>query len=355
MIGGRRVRHQPSEGARNAHGGHHEAYRASGRHRGGRVLLISLGLLAVGLVVLAVAGDLLVRVASRMALRFGMEPVVIGATVVAFGTSMPELTVSVAGALSGADGVAVGNVVGSNITNVLLVLGIAAVIAPMSVHRRMPRVDIPILLLVTAWALVMFADGQVTRLEGVVSLALVCLFTLAQLRWFAETPGVIPEAVSAEAELAPKEGLWRDIALLTASIVALAIGSSLFVTGAVDLAERVGISEFAIGATVVAVGTSLPEIVTSAIAAWKREHDIAVGNVIGSNVFNILAVLGAASLARPLSLDRDLFAFELPVVALTALVLFPLIWRRYRIGRIEGVLLVIGFIAFTAITLVRGS
>ncbi|MDO9445464.1 MAG: calcium/sodium antiporter, partial [Dehalococcoidia bacterium] len=256
-------------------------------------MAVSLGLLAAGLVVLVFAGDLLVRVAARIALRFGLAPVVIGATVVAFGTSMPEMTVSVVGALQGADGVAAGNVIGSNITNILLVLGLAAAIAPMSVNRRMPKIDIPILIVVTAWALFMFADGEVSRLEGVASLAFVALFTVAQLMWFASEDSLeLPEGIA----VAPRGRLALDVVALIGAIVALAVGSTLFVTGAVDLAERGGISEFAIGATVVAIGTSLPEIITSAIAAWKREHDIAVGNVIGSNVFNVLAVLGAAGL-----------------------------------------------------------
>lgn len=315
-------------------------------------MAVSLGLLAVGLLVLVFAGDLLVRVAARIALRFGLAPVVIGATVVAFGTSMPEMTVSVVGALQGADGVAAGNVIGSNITNILLVLGLAAAIAPMSVNRRMPSVDIPILLAVTAWALFMFADGEVSRLEGVASLAFVVLFTIAQLLWFASEDLLeLPEGL----EVTPSGRLSADVVALIGSIVALAVGSTLFVTGAVDLAERGGISEFAIGATVVAIGTSLPEIITSAIAAWKREHDIAVGNVIGSNVFNVLAVLGAAGLARPILVDQSLFAFELPVMALSALFLFPLIWRRFRIGRTEGALLLAGWVGFTAITLVRGG
>lgn len=316
-------------------------------------MLISIGLLAAGFLILLVAGDLLVRVAARLALRFGMEPVVIGATVVAFGTSMPELTVSVIGALQGADGVAAGNVIGSNITNILLVLGLAATIAPMSVHQRMPKIDIPILLVVTAWALVMFADGEVSRLEGIASLGGVALFTFAQIRWFA-SEDVLEEVVDPGA-LAVHSRLGLDVLLLAGSIAALAVGSTLFVTGATDLAERAGVSEFAIGATVVAVGTSLPEIVTSVIAAWKREHDIAVGNVIGSNIFNILAVLGAAGLARPIVVDRALFEFELPVMALAAVFLFPLIWRRFRIGRTEGVFLTASWVAFTVITLQRGG
>lgn len=316
-------------------------------------MLISFALLAAGFVILLVAGDLLVRVAARSALRFGMEPVVIGATVVAFGTSMPELTVSVVGALRGSDGVAAGNVIGSNITNILLVLGLAAAIAPMGVHQRMPKVDIPILLVVTAWALFMFMDGTVSRLEGVISLLGVALFTFAQIKWFAAEDEL--DEVLGPSGVIVRSRLGLDLLTLVASIAALAAGSALFVAGATDLAERAGVSEFAIGATVVAVGTSLPEIVTSVIAAWKRQHDIAVGNVIGSNIFNVLAVLGATGLARPIAVDRALFEFELPVMALAAVFLFPLVWRRFRIGRTEGVFLTAAWIGFTVLTIYRGG
>ncbi|GMU41428.1 MAG: sodium:calcium antiporter [Chloroflexota bacterium] len=322
-------------------------------------MLASALLLVGGLVILVLAGDRLVRSAGRLAFLLGMPPIVIGATVVAFGTSMPEFTVSVIGAIQGASGVAAGNVIGSNIINILAVLGAAAVISPIAVHRRMLRFDLPILVAVTGWALFLLMDGEVSRIEGGISVVLLIAFSVVQLKWFGS-----PE-VQAEPEPdfdgipVPHEGdrprAAIELPLVVASIGVLAAGSWLFVRGATDLAERAGVSEFAIGATVVALGTSLPELVTSVIAAWKREDDIAVGNVVGSNLFNILGVLGGAALARPVGVDLDLFQFELPVFALTALILVPLAWPRYRIGRIEGGLLVLGFIGYTAMTLIRGS
>lgn len=318
--------------------------------------------LAVGLVVLVVAGDRLVSSAGRIALRLGLSTIVIGATVVAFGTSMPEFTVSFIGALTGAPGVAAGNVIGSNIVNVLLVLGLAASIHPLVVHRRVLRFDVPVLLVLTGWALIVLIDGEVSRVEGGLSVLALFGFTGAQLRWFSadqpeadldadDLPGVDLPGVEVDVQRHP----MIDVELLLASIAGLAVGSWLFVEGATTIAEAMGISEFAIGATVVAIGTSLPEVVTSGIAAFKREDDIAIGNVVGSNLFNVLGVLGGTAIATPVAVELELFEFELPVLALTALVLLPLAWRGRPIGRTVGVTLLVGFVAYTALVLLRGS
>ena len=315
--------------------------------------------LVIGLVLLVAAGDRLVTSAGRLALRLGMSTVVIGATVVAFGTSMPEFTVSLLSALSGSEGVAAGNVIGSNIANVLLVLGIASIITPLAIHRRMLRFDVPILLAVTAWALIVFADGEVSRIEGIASVVMLLVFSVVQLKWFSSPEVQAEPEPEFEGLPVPEEtehvNVAAEVPILAVAIGALAFGSWLFVRGASELAEAVGISDFAIGATVVAVGTSLPEVVTSAIAAFKKEDDIAIGNVVGSNLFNVLGVLGGAAAASPIAVSQDLYAFELPVLAVSALILVPLMWRRAHIGRIEGVLLLAGFVAFTALTLIRGG
>jgi cation:H+ antiporter len=315
--------------------------------------------LLVGLVLLVGAGDRLVTSAGRLALRLGLSTMVIGATVVAFGTSMPEFTVSLLSVLGDADGVAAGNVIGSNIANVLLVLGIASVISPLAIHRRMLRFDVPILIAVTAWVLVLLRDGEVSRIEGVVSAALLLVFSVVQLRWFSSPEVQAEPEADFEGLPIPEEtdhpNVAVEVPILLAAISALAFGSWLFVRGATELAETIGVSEFAIGATVVAVGTSLPEVVTSAIAAFKKQDDIAIGNVVGSNLFNVLGVLGGAAIAKPIGVSLDLYAFELPVLALSALVLVPLMWRRAHIGRVEGGVLLVGFVVFTALTLLRGG
>jgi cation:H+ antiporter len=320
-------------------------------------VLVAVGLLVAGFATLLVAGDLLVRASGRLALRLGLSPVVIGATVVAFGTSTPELSVSMVSALRGSDGVAAGNVIGSNIANILLVLGLAATIAPMAVHRRIVRFDIPVVIGVTIWVLLVLANGHVSRIEGVVSALALGVLIVVQLKWFASDGAAdVPELEGVPFPVddeAPR--MAREVGLAALAIGALVGGSSLFVSGATSIARDFGVSEFAIGATVVAVGTSLPELVTSAIAAWKREHDIAIGNVLGSNLFNILAVLGLTAAVRPISVDRSLFEFELPVLLVSTVVLAPLVIRNEQIGRSEGLLFLIGFVAYTAVTLVRGG
>ncbi|MGE3961934.1 MAG: calcium/sodium antiporter [Dehalococcoidia bacterium] len=321
--------------------------------------MLALLWLVLGLVLLVVAGDRLVTSAGRLALRLGLSAVVIGATVVAFGTSMPEFTVSLLSALSGSEGVAAGNVIGSNIANVLLVLGLAATITPLAIHRRMLRFDVPILVAVTVWALALFGDGEVERIEGIVSVALLLVFSVVQLKWFSSPEVKAEPEPEFEGLPVPEEedrvNVAVEVPILAAAIGVLAFGSWLFVRGASELAEAVGVSDFAIGATVVAVGTSLPEVVTSAIAAFKKEDDIAIGNVVGSNLFNVLGVLGGAAAFAPIEVSMDLYAFELPVLGLSALVLVPLMWRRAHIGRVAGILLLVGFVAFTALTLIRGG
>ena len=208
-------------------------------------------------------------------------------------------------------------------------------------------------------SMVLLRDGEVSRIEGVVSVALLLVFSVVQLRWFSSPEVQAEPEPDFEGLPVPEEtdkaNVAIEVPILVAAISALAFGSWLFVRGATELAETVGVSEFAIGATVVAVGTSLPEVVTSAIAAFKKQDDIAIGNVVGSNLFNVLGVLGGAAIAKPIGVSLDLFVFELPVFALSALVLVPLMWRRAHIGRVEGGVLLIGFVAFTSLTLVRGG
>ncbi|MEX2374214.1 MAG: sodium:calcium antiporter, partial [Dehalococcoidia bacterium] len=206
---------------------------------------------------------------------------------------------------------------------------------------------------------VVLIDGRVSRLEGIASVVALIAFSIAQLRWFSAPEVLAEPEVSFEDFPVPPPGTHPRIAielpLLTAAVAALAFGSWLFVEGATTLAETMGISEFAIGATVVAVGTSLPEVVTSAIAAFKRQDDIAIGNIVGSNLFNVLGVLGGAAAVSPIAVSLDLFQFELPVLALTAVILLPLAWRARPIGRVMGAVLLLGFVGYIVAVLVRGS
>lgn len=323
--------------------------------------MLSVIALIVGLGMVLGGGWLAVRAAANLGKGLGWSEAFVGATVVAFGTSAPEFVVSAIAALRGSEGVALGNVVGSNIANVALVLGLAAVIRPVLVERAIFRRDLPVLVGATAALVAVTATGHVGRFEGALLFGALIVFVViahrAQQLPGEQVPAEAAELERLEEQLPPVVGYSTPVeaGLTVAGIAVLAVGAQLFVTGASDLARDAGVSEFAIGATLVATGTSLPELVTSAIAAFRGMSAIAVANVIGSNIFNSLGVLGFAALASPIAVDRDLFRFELPVLVLSTVLLIPLIARRFRIGRIEGAIGLAGYVAFTVLTVYRGS
>jgi cation:H+ antiporter len=308
--------------------------------------------LIAGLVLLVAGAEVLVRGAARLAAQFGIPPLIIGLTVVAFGTSAPETAVSVQAALSGSGDIAIGNVVGSNIANILLILGLSALVAPLIVSRQLIRLDVPLMIgasLVT-WALAM--DGSLGRLDGALLFAAVIAYTLFLI------VGSRREKKAADSgdEFADEFGLheppkpyaWAiNLGLLVAGLVLLVGGSNLLVEAAVTLAKALGLSELVIGLTIIAVGTSLPELATSMIAAFKGERDIAVGNVVGSNLFNLLCVLGLASLVSPLPINvsANALSFDFPVMIAVAVACLPIFFAGYRINRWEGAL----FVAYYAI------
>ncbi|HVS63601.1 MAG TPA: calcium/sodium antiporter [Thermoanaerobaculia bacterium] len=297
----------------------------------------SILLVIAGILVLLGGAELLVRGASRLALTAGISPLVVGLTVVAFGTSTPELAVSVRAALGGAGGadIALGNVIGSNTANVLLILGLSALIAPLGVSRQLVRLDVPIMVACSLLLMWMAADGELGRPEGVLLLAGIVVYTASTI-------------VRSRKESAPAEGggatrrsgrrLLTDGGLVIAGLVGLIAGASWLVDGAVVLAQALGVGELIVGLTVVAVGTSLPELATSALAAWRGERDIAVGNVVGSNIFNILCVLGASALSARggLEVSPQARAFDLPVMLAVAVLCLPIFFTGFRISRLEG-------------------
>lgn len=313
--------------------------------------LMTFVYLIAGLVLLVAGAEVLVRGAARLAAQFGIPPLIIGLTVVAFGTSAPETAVSVQAALNGSGDIAIGNVVGSNIANVLLILGLSALVAPLIVSRQLIRLDVPLMIgasLVT-WALAM--DGSLGRLDGALLFAGVVAYTL-----FLIIGSRRDKAAASGDEFADEFGLhetpkpyaWAiNLALLVAGLVLLVGGSNLLVEGAVTLAKALGLSELVIGLTIIAVGTSLPELATSMIAAFKGERDIAVGNVVGSNLFNLLCVLGLASLVSPLPINvsANALSFDFPVMIAVAVACLPIFFAGYRINRWEGAL----FVAYYAI------
>ncbi len=299
-----------------------------------------LGCILFGLILLVAGGELLVRGASRLALRLGMSPLVVGLTVVAFGTSAPEAAVSIFSAMRDATGVAVGNVVGSNIFNILVVLGLSALVAPLVVHQQVVRFDAPLGVIVTLVLIGLAQDGVIGMLDG----ALLFFGILAYTFWAIRRSR--KESPDVQSEYAKEFGGWRDrggnIALqslfIIGGVLMLIYGSHLLVNGASAMARRLGVSDLVIGLTIVAAGTSLPELATSVIAGLKKELDIAVGNAIGSNIFNILFVLGLSGLVTPdgLAVPPAALHFDFWVMLAVAALALPVFFTGYRIARWEG-------------------
>jgi cation:H+ antiporter len=300
-------------------------------------------LLVAGLGLLVAGAELLVRGASRLALRFGISPLVIGLTVVAFGTSSPELAVSVQSGLAGQADIAVGNVVGSNIFNVLAVLGLAALIAPLMVQQQLVRFEVPLVVGLSVLVLVMARDGRIGRFDGLLLAAGLVAYTVLVVRQSRR------EIASVQAEYAKEfaggAGGWLarlpvQIAFVLGGLGLLVLGATWLVDSAVSIARALKISEAVIGLTIVAAGTSFPELATSVVAAMRGERDIAVGNVVGSSVFNLLGILGVAALVTPggLSVAPGLVFFDIPVMIGVALACLPIFGTGHRIARWEGAL-----------------
>jgi cation:H+ antiporter len=311
-------------------------------------------LLLAGVVLLVGGAELLVRGASGLALALRVPPLMVGLTVVAFGTSSPELAVSTGAALGGNAAIALGNVVGSNIFNVLLILGLAALASPLQVASRLVRRDVPIMIGVSLVLLVMALDGRIGRVEGV----LLLFGTVAYLGYLFLTPKQDSAAVgSATAErLAPGVGRRResaralalDGALIVVGLLFLVLGARWLVAAAREIAVSLGVSELVIGLTIVAGGTSLPELATSVLASLRGQRDIAVGNVVGSNILNILAILGVAATIAPagIAVSPAAITFDIPVMAAVAVLALPVFFSGAVIARWEGAIFVALYAAY---------
>lgn len=308
-------------------------------------MLIPVLLLLAGLVLLYFGGEYLVRGSSSLALQLGLTPLMVGLTVVAFGTSSPELAVSMQAALKGIDDVALGNVVGSNICNIGLILALAALIRPMAVHARMVRADVPIMIGVALLLTLLLWDGGLSRPEGLfLALALV-VYVVVTIKVARRESAEVQQEFAAEVRDRTRGRLWLDLVFIAGGLAALVGGGQLFVSGAVDIARHFGISEAVIGLTIVAVGTSMPELATSILAALKGEGDIAIGNVVGSNIFNILGILGVTALVQPLN-GQGMTAVDLATMVGIALLCWPLMHWGRRIGRVEGAVLMTVYVGY---------
>lgn len=308
--------------------------------------------LIIGLVCLVAGAEFLVKGAASIAARLGIAPVVVGLTVVAFGTSAPEFAVSASAALSGETDVALGNVVGSNIANVLLILGLSAVVGGLMVTARIIRIDIPVMIGVGVLAFVLSLDNSIGRIDGAILFTLVILYTGWLIRAARkEKPGVVEEFSKGADEV---EGSIKDkplaiqIGLVVVGLGILVLGSQLLVNSATDIASELGVSDLVIGLTVVAVGTSLPELATSMLAAFRGERDIAVGNVVGSNIFNLLCVLGGSGLLASdgIPVTDGALRLDFPVMIAVMFVLLPIVWNGFMIKRWEGFLLAAFYVVY---------
>lgn len=309
--------------------------------------------LVVGLVFLVGGGELLVRGAAALALKANIPPLIIGLTVVSMGTSAPELFASVEAALEGHPGLAIGNVLGSNVANLALILGLTALIRPVTVDRMALRLDIPLMLGASLLFVAVASDLEMTRTEGIGALVLMGLFIASLLRRAKQQDNPDDGDVPETAGWASKSVLGL-LALIVVGTGGLYFGSEAFVDGASRIALHMGVSDHVIGLTVVAFGTSLPEIVASGMAAWRGQSDLAVGNVVGSNLFNLLLVLGTTATIAPLPMEPEVLSWDIWWLLGTAAALIPLALlgglRTPRIGRWQGGLFVLAYIVYIGTT-----
>lgn len=299
--------------------------------------------LLLGLAGLLVGGEVLVRGATSLAARSGLSPLFIGLTVVALATSSPELIVSVEASLSYDNGIAFANVVGSNICNIGLILGLAALIRPLRSDRRLVRVEVPVMIGCSLLLMGAALDGRIARWEGAVLLILLLVsLTVAYGMAVREQSNAAAGKIPGSPQVVSG---WKGSVLFVLGLAGLIVGGELFLKGSVELADALGLSPAAIGVTVVALGTSLPELATSVVAAYRRQGDIAVGNVVGSNIINILAVCGSAAVIRPMRLGNTGW-LELGVMLGLALLLLGVMLKSSRIGRVPAAVLLASYAAF---------
>jgi cation:H+ antiporter len=320
---------------------------------------VDIVLFVVGLVLLVVGAEVLVKGASAIAVGIGISPLVVGLTVVAFGTSAPEMAVAVGSGLQGKADLALGNIVGSNIFNVLFVLGLCALLAPLVVQSQLIRLDVPLTVVLSLLVFAMALDGTIGRLDGAVLFAGLIAYTWFVVRASRKESQAIQEEFSDElgVDVDTERPVWLSLLFVAAGVVMLVVGSQLLVESAVSFAEALGVSELVIGLTVVAAGTSMPEVATSVMATIRGERDIAIGNVVGSSIFNLLGALGLVGLVTSggVPVDDATLAFDLPVMVAVAIACVPIFFSGYAISRWEGGVFFAYYVAFTAYLVLRAQ
>jgi len=319
---------------------------------------LSVLFFAAGLFCLIAGADVLVRGASRLAVLFGVSPLIIGLTVVAYGTGSPELAVALRAASTHQVDLAVGNVIGSNIFNVLFILGLSAIVRPLVVHDQLVRIDVPIMILASGMLFFLSLDGWISPLDGAMLVAAIIGYTYLLIQLGRRQRAVARQNTTPLARASDGRHPWlRHLALIAAGVLLLVIGSHWLVIGAVKIAHALGVSELVIGLTVVAAGTSLPEVATSVVAAFRGERDIAVGNVVGSNIYNIFAVLGTAAVVTPsgLHVAPAALRFDVPVMVVVAIACLPIFFATASVRRWEGALFFGYWVAYTAYVILAAA
>ena len=308
------------------------------------LLMIAIYIIG-GLILLYFGANWLVQGAITLALHLGLSPLIVGLTVVALGTSVPEALVSVRAAIGHQGGIALGNVIGSNILNIALILGISAFFSPLKVDSHLVKADVPLLAGATFMLVVLLEDFHISRMEG--SFLLLCIvgYVAGNIMTVKRTS---PEENKIEGVKVPEDhskNLWRDISFLFIGLIALAFGSNFLVTGAVDLARILGLSEALIGLTIVSIGTGTPEMATALMAAYRKRADLAIGNAVGSNLFNIMFVLGIAALVAPLD-GKGISSIDLYVMLVVTILLLPTVWTGRILDRKEGFLFLAIYVGY---------
>ncbi len=320
--------------------------------------------LIAGLVLLVIGAEILVRGASRLASSLGISPLVIGLTIVAFGTSAPEMAVSINASWAGQADLALGNVVGSNIFNVLFILGLSALVAPLVVSQQLVRLDVPLMIAASIVVLLMGMDNKISRIDGVILFGTVLAYTFFLIRQSRrESSAAVTAQYEAEYGAAGAQNgsalmqYLKDAVMILGGLALLVLGARWLVDSAVQIAQYLGMSELVIGLTIVAAGTSMPELATSVIASLRGERDIAVGNVVGSNIFNLLAVLGLSSIVAPdgVQVADAALAFDIPVMVGVALICLPIFFTGFLISRLNGALFLFYYVAYTAYLLMAAQ
>lgn len=311
-------------------------------------MLISISILLLGLIVLIAGGEFLVKGSVGIAKYFSISPLVIGMTVVSFGTSAPELIVSLKAALSGNPEISIGNVIGSNIANLGLVLGLTALIFPLVIDRQSIKVDWPMLMFATALFYLFSIDGEIERWEGFILFFALISFTIWLIRDSKKKLKLNDEVISKKQN---KGNIYYALTFTLVGLVGLYYGSEWLLIGAIDIAEKAGMSKHLIGVTIIAFGTSVPELTTSCIAALRKQTDISIGNLIGSNIFNIMAVIGLTGIVQPIRVQNTVLDFDVFWVIGIALAIFPIMRFGFNISRPKGAFLFIVYLTYVFILL----